>query len=48
VAAVALIPLAHAGHVIFDVILFLGPVMAMGIALLIVNVRAKREDSKGR
>jgi hypothetical protein len=34
-------PIAHAGHVIVDLILILGPLAAMGIALLIANVRKR-------
>ena len=42
-------PLAHAGHVIVDVILIIGPLAAIGIALLVANVRAKRErQASGR
>jgi hypothetical protein len=37
------IPLAHAGHVIVDVILILVPLLAMGVALGIANLRQNRE-----
>jgi hypothetical protein len=37
------VPLAHAGHVIVDVILILVPLLAMGVALAIANLRQKRE-----
>jgi hypothetical protein len=36
-------PVAHAGHVIVDVILILGPLLALAIALLVANVRARRD-----
>ena len=34
-------PLAHAGHVIVDLILIVGPLLAMGIALLVANLRKR-------
>jgi hypothetical protein len=37
------LPLAHAGHVIVDVILYLGPLLVLGIALLVANIRARRD-----
>jgi hypothetical protein len=37
-------PLAHAGHVIVDLILICGPLLAVVIALVIANVRARREQ----
>ena len=35
-------PLAHAGHVIVDIILYIGPVLAIGIAVLVANIRARK------
>jgi hypothetical protein len=39
-------PVAHAGHVIVDLILIVGPLLAMGVALLIANLRAKRDPGE--
>lgn len=39
------VPAAHAGHVIVDVILFGGPLLAVGIAVLVANLRGRKGDS---
>jgi hypothetical protein len=35
---------AHAGHVILDLVLYLGPVLAIGIAVLVANLKARKQS----
>ncbi len=37
--------LAHAGHVVVDLAIYLGPVLAIGIGLWIADRREKRRQS---
>lgn len=39
------IVLAHAGHLIVDLVTFLGPVVVVGVLLLIGERRQKRRES---
>jgi hypothetical protein len=37
-----MLPLAHAGHVLLDLAVFGVPMIAIGLTLLIANLRARR------
>jgi hypothetical protein len=39
-------PLAHAGHVLIDAAIFLVPVGAVGVMLLIANLRGRDREGK--
>jgi hypothetical protein len=41
-----LLPLAHAGHILIDAPLFLGPVVVLGGALWVSSRRQRRENDK--
>ena len=40
--------LAHAGHVVVDLVTFLGPVVVVGLLLLIGERRQKRREGAGQ
>jgi hypothetical protein len=42
-----ILPFAHAGHVLIDLPIYLGPVVAIAIWLKVANWREKRSKAKG-
>jgi hypothetical protein len=42
------LPLAHFGHVLIDLPLFGGPVIALGVALYLSTVKHRREEREQR
>jgi hypothetical protein len=46
-SATLILPFAHAGHVLIDLPIYLGPVVAIAIWLKVANWREKRSKAKG-